>query len=122
MSLLAASHLRKVVLGDDPLLAGVQVHEVVLEQNSIRLDGFPDEVEGGVELRLRLQLLLRGLPLDGGLFLGLRRAKRVAMEGSFVMLETTQKFAAAMPRTALSAMYVVFQYTRLLSSSFCSSH
>ena len=44
------------------------------------------------------------------------------MEGSFVMLDTAQKFEAATPRTEVSAMYEVVQYTRLLSSSLCSSH
>ena len=43
-------------------------------------------------------------------------------EGSIVMLETAQKIAAAMPRTEVSAIHVVVQYTRLLSSSLCSSH
>ena len=44
------------------------------------------------------------------------------MEGSSMMLETAQKFAAAMPRTEVSAVYVVVQYRRLLSSSLRSWH
>ena len=61
-------------------------------------------VDSGAEVAVLLLLLL---PLE------LRRAKRVAMEESFVMLETAQKFAAAMPRSEVSA-------TLLLSSSLRS--
>ena len=87
---------------------------------SVGLDAVPElEAELIIALASRETvgegLLVDVLPDEDEAALALRRAKRVAIEGSFVLLITAYNLAAATLRTEVSTMYVDIQYTRLLS-------
>ena len=92
----------------------------------LSFDDDPDGVLGVVLFDLGHGELLGVRVVAGGLGSGLgfllRRAKRVAMEGASVTLEMAKNLAAAPLHMEVSSMYVNIHYTRLFSSSLCSSH